>query len=74
MKFKILAGMLFIGALALSSCGKDEQRCTTCTTTLNSVEVKVCELDNGNAEVSGIDTKVDYDTYVATLKLAGTCE
>jgi len=48
-------------------------KCTTCSSA--GVDIKICELDNGNAEVSGVDTQVDYDTYVATLKLAGaTCE
>jgi len=73
MKLKILTGLLFIGALSLSSCGKDEQKCTKCTTL--GVEIEICEKDNGNAESNGIDLNIDYDTYITSLKASGsTCK
>lgn len=69
MKNKLFLTIALGGLFLLSSCGKDDKKCVTCT--ISTVSVEVCELENGNAEVNNVDTSADYDTYITGLKAAG---
>ncbi len=70
---KLLLAFVVLGALSLTSCGDDDD-CKTCSDVLGLTEIKVCKLDNGNAEVDGTDTGTDYDTYISAYEIAGSCE
>jgi len=65
--------LVLASIFALLSCEKDDQKCTTCTTS-NQEEIAICELENGNAEVNGQDTGQEYDTYIDIIEDTGSCD
>lgn len=35
---------------------------------------EVCEADNGNAVVNGVEGNVSFDTYITTMEMVTTCQ
>jgi len=79
MKKIMCSATLIVAILGFTGCGDDDgDSCTTCSGySVSGVAVpavEVCEGDNGNAFVSGIDTTVSYSQYIATLEAVTTCD
>ena len=87
---KFFLSVLVLGAVGLTSCGNDDDNnsgdgggdadstCQTCPEyTVAGITVpaqEVCEGENGNAFVSGIDTTIPFDTYITTWETAGSVD
>ena len=83
---KFVFGILIV-AVAFVACKKDDgggntdDGCQTCASyeiTVNDQTqtvpaVDVCELENGNAEVSGQDTGLAFQDYIDGLEFFTTC-
>lgn len=83
---KVIFGLLVV-ALAFVACKKDDgggntdDGCQTCASyelevngqTTTVPEVEVCELENGNAEIMGQDTGVEFSEYIAGLEFFTSC-
>jgi len=83
---KFIFGILVVG-VAFVACKKDDgggntdDGCQTCASyelevngqTTTVPEVEVCELANGNAEVNGQDTGIDFSDYIDGLEFFTTC-
>ena len=83
---KFIFGILIV-AVAFVACKKDDgggntdDGCQTCASydvevngqTQTVPAVEVCELANGNAEVMGVDTMVDFQTYINGLETVTSC-
>jgi|GEM_PF-5988503 len=84
---KLFLSVLVVGLMATVSCNKDDDSksdddgCQTCASyeyeangqTITVPAIEVCELANGNAEVMGEDTTVEFSTYIAALEQLTTC-
>jgi len=81
---KLIVFAAFISSLSLgfTSCGDDEDssdpECVVCegieANGLATPDFEICEGENGNALLSGIDTGIDFQTYVDSQALVTTCE
>jgi hypothetical protein len=81
---KIILTLAIIAAISFTSCSSTDDAndpisdCVTCAAYqiagIDVPAVEVCEGENGNAFVQGVDTTVAYATYISTLQQLTTCE
>jgi hypothetical protein len=82
---KIILTLAMVSAISFTGCSSDDDEadvaandCVTCAAyELSGIAVpaiEVCEGDNGNAFIQGIDTDVTYADYLSNQGFFTTCE
>lgn len=83
---KVIFSLAVVGLIFASSCKKDDDSnsddgCQTCDAfdikvngeTQTTPEQEVCEGDNGNAFVNGVDTMQTFSDYITAYELLSDC-
>ncbi len=83
---KVIFSFAILSLVFATSCGGDDDNdsddgCQTCAAfeievegvTQTSPEVEVCEGDNGNAFVAGVDTEQEFEAYIQAYELFSPC-